>query len=91
MEGLTHAQTAHTISQRIRSLKKLPAELIPLCTSSRDTDAPSSVPPLLESSKKLMCKSVIVVGVAVFAAVFSIVRKFYVDKTLRLKRQGKIE
>ncbi|KAF2658386.1 hypothetical protein K491DRAFT_652941 [Lophiostoma macrostomum CBS 122681] len=55
---------AHTISQRIRSLKKLPAELIPLF---------------------------IVVGVAIFAAIFSIGRKFYVDKTLRLKRQGKLE
>jgi hypothetical protein len=39
----------------------------------------------------LMTHTVIVVGVAVFAAMFSIGRKFYVDKTLRLKRQGKLD
>ncbi|KAL0260440.1 hypothetical protein SLS55_004127 [Diplodia seriata] len=49
--------SAHTISQRIRTLKKIPPELIPLG------------------------------AVAVGAAVFSIFRKLYVDKTLRLARQ----
>ncbi|KAL1648034.1 hypothetical protein UCDDS831_g03660 [Diplodia seriata] len=52
--------SAHTISQRIRTLKKIPPELIPLG---------------------------IVLLVAVGAAVFSIFRKLYVDKTLRLARQ----
>ncbi|KAF2200526.1 hypothetical protein GQ43DRAFT_441493 [Delitschia confertaspora ATCC 74209] len=55
-------QSAHTISQRLRQLKKIPAELIPLG---------------------------VVIAVAVGAAVFSITRKLYVDKTLRLKRTGK--
>ncbi|WPH03393.1 Hypothetical protein R9X50_00627200 [Acrodontium crateriforme] len=52
---------AHTISQRIRTLKKIPPELIPL-------------------------------GVVLFAAIaaagYSIIRKFYTDRTLRLYRQG---
>ncbi|KAF2497687.1 hypothetical protein BU16DRAFT_525303 [Lophium mytilinum] len=52
--------SAHTISQRIRQLKKVPPELIPLG---------------------------IVLGVAIFAAVYSSVRKFQTDKTLRLVRQ----
>ncbi|KAF4537309.1 hypothetical protein BFW01_g11532 [Lasiodiplodia theobromae] len=52
--------SAHTISQRIRTLKKIPPELIPLG---------------------------IVLCVAVGAAFFSIFRKLYVDKTLRLSRQ----
>ncbi|KAF2089805.1 hypothetical protein K490DRAFT_62682 [Saccharata proteae CBS 121410] len=52
--------SAHTISQRIRTLKKIPPELIPLGA---------------------------VLLVAVGAAFFSIIRKLYVDKTLRLSRQ----
>ncbi|KAF2708419.1 hypothetical protein K504DRAFT_409511 [Pleomassaria siparia CBS 279.74] len=52
---------AHTISQRLRQLKKIPAELIPLG---------------------------VVLAIAVGAAVFSIIRKLWVDKTLRLKRQS---
>ncbi|KAF2793915.1 hypothetical protein K505DRAFT_325110 [Melanomma pulvis-pyrius CBS 109.77] len=52
---------AHTISQRLRQLKKIPAELIPLG---------------------------IVLAIAVGAAIFSLGRKLYVDKTLRLKRQS---
>ncbi|KAH9875123.1 hypothetical protein J1614_004612 [Plenodomus biglobosus] len=32
---------------------------------------------------------IVVLGVAVVAAAFSITRKLWVDKTLRLKRQGK--
>ncbi|KAJ9665576.1 hypothetical protein H2201_004267 [Coniosporium apollinis] len=51
--------SAHTISQRIRTLKKIPPELIPLG---------------------------VVLAIAVGFACFSIVRKLYVDKSLRLSR-----
>ncbi|KAJ4369096.1 hypothetical protein N0V83_006179 [Neocucurbitaria cava] len=34
---------------------------------------------------------IVVLGVAVGAAIFSLVRKLMVDRTLRLKRQGKID
>ncbi|KAJ9623443.1 hypothetical protein H2203_005703 [Taxawa tesnikishii (nom. ined.)] len=51
--------SAHTISQRIRTLKKIPPELIPLG---------------------------VVLGVAIGAAVYSLIRKFYTDGTLRLYR-----
>ncbi|KYK55747.1 hypothetical protein DCS_07711 [Drechmeria coniospora] len=54
-------QAGHTISQRLRKLKQIPAELIPLA---------------------------VVVGFAIFAAGYSTIRKFYVDKNLRLSRQG---
>ncbi|KAK3643236.1 hypothetical protein LTR56_010384 [Elasticomyces elasticus] len=53
---------SHTISQRIRSLKKIPPELIPIG---------------------------VVLFAAVFAAFYSLLRKFWVDKTLRLRRTGK--
>ncbi|PNS16692.1 hypothetical protein CAC42_4656 [Sphaceloma murrayae] len=53
--------SAHTISQRIRTLKKIPPELIPLG---------------------------VVLGVALFAAGYSVIRKLYTDGTLRLTRQG---
>ncbi|KAF2470593.1 uncharacterized protein BDR25DRAFT_225324 [Lindgomyces ingoldianus] len=49
---------AHTVSQRLRTLKKIPAELIPLG------------------------------NVAVGAAIYSMGRKLYTDKNLRLKRQS---
>jgi len=55
--------SAHTISQRIRTLKKIPPELIPLG---------------------------VVLGVAIGAAVYSLGRKLYVDKQLRLTRSGGI-
>jgi len=56
---------AHTISQRLRTLKRIPPELIPLG---------------------------IVLGVALGAAAYSIGRKFYVDKQLRLSRsRGNVE
>ncbi|KAI0401190.1 hypothetical protein F4802DRAFT_439756 [Xylaria palmicola] len=55
-------QSAHTISQRLRKLRQIPAELIPLG---------------------------VVVGFAVFAAGYSSVRKFVVDKNLRLSRTGR--
>ncbi|KAF1935955.1 hypothetical protein EJ02DRAFT_459920 [Clathrospora elynae] len=56
--------SAHTVSQRLRSLKNIPTEIWPL---------------------------IVVLGVAVGMAFFSIIRKLWVDKTLRLKRQGKME
>ncbi|KAI1439003.1 hypothetical protein GGR50DRAFT_636977 [Xylaria sp. CBS 124048] len=55
-------QNAHTISQRLRKLRQIPAELIPLG---------------------------VVVGFAVFAALYSSGRKFFVDKNLRLSRQNR--
>ncbi|KAF2636436.1 hypothetical protein P280DRAFT_552932 [Massarina eburnea CBS 473.64] len=55
---------AHTISQRLRQLKKIPAELIPLG---------------------------VVLVIAVGAAVFSLVRKLAVDKTLRLKGRQSVD
>lgn len=59
---LTNTPTpAHTVSQRLRTLKKVPPELIPLG---------------------------VVLAAALIAAGYSIVRKFYTDKTLRLTRQG---
>ncbi|KAK7518534.1 uncharacterized protein IWZ02DRAFT_447864 [Phyllosticta citriasiana] len=57
-------QAAHTISQRLRTLKKIPPELIPLG---------------------------IVLAVAVGAAIFSVVRALFRDKTLRLQRSGRRE
>jgi len=57
-------QAAHTVSQRLRRLRKIPPELIPLG---------------------------IVVGFAIVAAAFSSVRKFMVDKNLRLTRQNRKE
>ncbi|PFH61419.1 hypothetical protein XA68_17405 [Ophiocordyceps unilateralis] len=55
-------QAGHTISQRLRKLKEIPAELIPLAA---------------------------VVGLALFAAGYSIVRKFMTDKNLRLWRSSR--
>ncbi|KAA8901361.1 hypothetical protein FN846DRAFT_908978 [Sphaerosporella brunnea] len=52
-------QSAHTITQRIRQLKKVPPELFPIG---------------------------IVVGAALCMGAYSITRKFYVDRTLRLNR-----
>lgn len=53
--------SAHTISQRLRTLKKIPPELIPLG---------------------------VVIGVALAAAGYSITRKLYTDRTLRLTRSA---
>ncbi|KAI2611167.1 uncharacterized protein GGS25DRAFT_519464 [Hypoxylon fragiforme] len=53
---------AHTISQRLRKLRQIPAELIPLG---------------------------VVVVFAVGAAGYSSLRKFKVDKTMRLSRQNR--
>lgn len=53
---------AHTISQRLRKLKRIPPELIPLG---------------------------VVVAVAVTAAGYSLVRKLWVDRTMRLARSNR--
>ncbi|KAI0124962.1 hypothetical protein BJ170DRAFT_635847 [Xylariales sp. AK1849] len=58
----TEDQAGHTVSQRLRKLRSIPAELWPLG---------------------------IVVGFAVFAAGYSVTRKFFVDKNLRLARQNR--
>ncbi|TKA75748.1 hypothetical protein B0A49_02583 [Cryomyces minteri] len=58
-DGAKEEHSAHTISQRIRTLKKIPPELIPLG---------------------------IVLAVAVGAAFWSLGRKLWVDKSLRLER-----
>jgi hypothetical protein len=55
-------QSAHTVSQRLRRLRKIPPELIPLG---------------------------VVVGFAICAAGYSSARHFFVDKTIRLKRQNR--
>ncbi|KAB5528165.1 hypothetical protein GE09DRAFT_1150579 [Coniochaeta sp. 2T2.1] len=55
-------QVAHTVSQRLRRLKSIPAELWPLF---------------------------VVVGFAIVAALYSITRHLYTDKTIRLKRQNR--
>ncbi|WEW57214.1 hypothetical protein PRK78_002676 [Emydomyces testavorans] len=52
-------QSAHTISQRLRSLKKIPPELLPLG---------------------------FVLCVALGAGIYSSIKKFMTDKTLRLSR-----
>ncbi|PWW71865.1 hypothetical protein C7212DRAFT_338391, partial [Tuber magnatum] len=55
-------QSAHTISQRIRMLKKVPPELIPLG---------------------------IVMAAGVAMAMFSMGKKLYTDKQLRLSRSSR--
>ncbi|KAF8252366.1 hypothetical protein K440DRAFT_633657 [Wilcoxina mikolae CBS 423.85] len=55
-------QSPHTISQRIRMLKKIPPELLPLG---------------------------LVIGAALGMAAYSMGRKFYVDKQLRLTRSSR--
>ena len=55
-------QAAHTVSQRLRRLRKIPPELVPLG---------------------------VVVAFAVLAAGYSSMRHFFVDKTIRLKRQNR--
>lgn len=57
-------QSAHFITHRLRKLKKIPPELIPLG---------------------------IVVGIAVGFAGYSLAKKLWVDKTMRLSRQNRRE
>ncbi|KAG6008223.1 hypothetical protein E4U21_004822 [Claviceps maximensis] len=72
-------QAGHTISQRLRKLKQIPAELFPLGNYISNDDLR-----VLYSN----CLLAVVVGFAVFAAGYSCLRKFTVDKNLRLGRQG---
>ncbi|PBP20459.1 hypothetical protein BUE80_DR008790 [Diplocarpon rosae] len=62
MDQPNEEHRAHTISQRLRTLKKIPPELIPIG---------------------------FVVGVALSFAGYSLVRKFVVDKQMRLTRQNR--
>ncbi|TGZ82227.1 hypothetical protein EX30DRAFT_395089 [Ascodesmis nigricans] len=55
-------QAAHTISQRLRMIKRVPPELIPLG---------------------------VVMGAGVIMAAYSMGRKLYVDKQLRLSRSAR--
>ncbi|KAK9781058.1 hypothetical protein SCAR479_04879 [Seiridium cardinale] len=77
----TEDQAGHTVSQRLRKLRKIPAELIPLgehaCLHGQ-----------LQFNQLTMYIGV-VVGFAVFAAGYSSTRKFFVDKNLRLQRQNR--
>jgi hypothetical protein len=75
--------TAHTITQRIRSLKKIPPELIPLgvviaYAFPRAQDA-------LTSTKEIMANQKF--RFALFAAAFAMGRKLITDRTLRLTPQ----
>lgn len=72
----------HTISQRLRRLRKIPPELYPL-GSSIDTSPLSA-----KVTKAHTCLGV-VVGFAVCAAAYSMTRHLMTDKTIRLKRQNR--
>jgi len=95
---LTQQPAAHTISQRIRTLKKIPPELIPLGMFSD----PRGLMPR-KSANTVACRYCLGVSlhrsttaletgsnqtssIAIFAAFYSIFRKLYVDGTLRLYR-----
>lgn len=81
--SLYHGITAHTISQRLRSLKKIPPELIPLGMNDRLV--------LQALSYSIDIFVGIVVGIAVGAAAYSMGRKLVVDKQMRLTRQNRKE
>lgn len=80
---LTRKLIAHTISQRLRQWRKIPPELVPL---GMFISAPEQHPGLMLISNKG-----VVVGVAVGFAVYSLGRKFVVDKQMRLSRQNRKE
>ena len=71
---------AHTISQRLRTLRKIPPELIPLGTVYFCS---------LARGSNINIVSGIVVGIAVGAAFYSMGRKLVVDKQMRLARQNR--
>lgn len=77
---LTRGSTAHTISQRLRTLKKIPPELIPLGRQSSTSET-------IGCSHNLG----IVVSIAVSFACYSMGRKLIVDKQMRLTRQNRQE
>lgn len=73
---------AHTISQRLRRLKKIPPELIPLGGLS-----------LYRATVRLNTEyfAGVVLGVALGAAAYSLGSKLFSDKTLRLHRTNRTE
>lgn len=72
----TDGITAHTITQRIRQLKRMPPELIPLFVVIL------YVSDEVELGQELM----MILRFAVGAAVFALGRKLVTDKTLRLTK-----
>ena len=94
---LADLKEAHTISQRIRTLKKIPPELIPLgkpvpsiCGASLLTwNFPLRHYPCVRFhmlERRFGVDSV--QSVAVTAGFYSLIRKLWTDKTLRLTRTG---
>lgn len=79
MPSVTNPFTAHTISQRIRQLKKIPPELIPLGKLTMQ---------MIGGTQAHMSSAGVVLGIAIGAAVWSMGHKLYIDKQLRLSRQG---
>ena len=70
---------AHTISQRLRSLKKIPPELLPLGVVIGCVCPPESYDQCSPELSRF----------ALAAAGFAMVRKLFTDKTLRLKKSEK--
>ncbi|CAK7218703.1 hypothetical protein SCUCBS95973_003569 [Sporothrix curviconia] len=77
-------QAAHTVTQRLRRLRKIPAELLPL---GKVLLSELLVYPTALSGQLTFIG--IVVGFALFAAGYSSVRHFAVDGTIRMKRQNR--
>ncbi len=72
---------AHTISQRLRRLRQIPPELVPLGMTA-DTFA--------SRGNIILTKRLgIVVAIAVGFGVYSLGRKVIVDKQMRLSRQNR--
>ncbi|KAI1351833.1 hypothetical protein F5Y01DRAFT_314331 [Xylaria sp. FL0043] len=80
-------QQAHTVSQRLRKLRQIPAELIPLGSSAPGRLRRLSRQEPLETNRSNKIGAVVIF--AVFAAGYSSARKFWVDKNLRLARQNR--
>ncbi|KAH7122231.1 hypothetical protein B0J11DRAFT_580953 [Dendryphion nanum] len=80
--------SAHTISQRLRSLRKIPAELIPLGKSgvTRGYLVVDNLMYIQHADSEFFSGFVLVVAVGF--AFFSLGKKLYTDRTLRLKRQA---
>ncbi|OCT54212.1 hypothetical protein CLCR_00338 [Cladophialophora carrionii] len=74
-------QSAHTITQRIRQLKKVPPELLPLGVVI------AYVTPVSEYVRSIYSYTR-PARFALFAAVFAMGRKLWTDKTLRLQRSA---
>jgi hypothetical protein len=76
-KALTRPFTAHTITQRLRSLKKIPPELVPLGVVIAYVFIPGNGFRVGQMTDALY-------SFAVFAAAFAMARKLFTDKTLRL-------